>query len=139
MDMTTDSTAALDLQAAIRAHLIADADFLAALGGPKLFDGAPRGTAFPYVTLGPASQGDWSDGEVTGADVALTLNVWSRAAGKREAWAIVGLMMRLLHDATLTLPTRRLVTLSAVFAEVRRESDSITERGVLRLSALVEG
>lgn len=137
--MTGDTTAALELQAAIRAHLIADADFLAALGGPKLFDGAPRGTAFPYVTFGPASQGDWSDGEVTGADVALTLNAWSRAAGKREAWAIVGLMMRLLHDATLALGARRLVTLSAVFAEVRREADGITERGVLRLSALVEG
>ncbi|HWJ72115.1 MAG TPA: DUF3168 domain-containing protein [Kaistia sp.] len=131
--------AALDLQAAIRARLVADADLLAALGGPRIHDGAPRGTAFPFVTLGDTGQSDWSDGTTDGGDISLTLHVWSRQGGKKEAWAIAGILMRLLHDEPLALADHHLVTLRATFAEVRRDPDGITEHGVVRLAALVEG
>lgn len=131
--------AALDLQAAVMARLAADADLLAALGGAKIHDGAPRGTDFPYVTFGTAGEADWSDGTTAGGEVSLTLHVWSREAGKREAWRIAGLLMRLLHDAPLSLADHALVTLRVAFAEVRREADGITEHGVVRLEALVEG
>lgn len=133
------TSAALELQAAVAARLAAEADLLAALGGARVFDGAPRGTDFPYVTLGPASQSDWSDGSTAGAAVTLTLHVWSRGAGKREAWTILGILMRVLHEASLPLSLRSLVDLTAVFAEVRRDADGITEHGVLRLEGLVEG
>ncbi len=133
------TTASLDLQAAVFARLLADADLLAALGGPRIFDGAPRGTDFPYVTLGAAGQADWSDGSAKGGDVSLTLHVWSRQGGKKEAWAIAGLLMRLLHDEPLALADHQLVTLRVAFAEVRRDPDGITEHGVVRLEALVEG
>ncbi|SHE61775.1 Protein of unknown function [Kaistia soli DSM 19436] len=130
---------ALDLQVAIVARLRADADLLGTLGGPRIHDGAPRGTEFPFVTLGDAGQSDWSDGTTAGGDVSLTLHVWSRQAGKKEAWAIAGILMRLLHDEPLTLADHHLVTLRATFAEVRRDPDGITEHGVVRLAALVEG
>ncbi len=140
--MTTtaqDTTATLDLQAAIIARLRADSDLSTALGGPRIHDGAPRGTEFPYVTLGASGQSDWSDGSTEGGDVSLTLHVWSRQTGKREAWAIAGTLMRLLHDEPLVLAAHHLVTLRVAFAEVRRDPDGITEHGVVRLEALVEG
>ncbi len=133
------TTASLDFQAAVVARLLADADLLAALGGPHIHDGAPRGTGFPYVTLGAAGQADWSDGSAEGGDVSLTLHVWSRQGGKKEAWAIAGILMRLLHDEPLALADHHLVTLRVAFAEVRRDPDGITEHGVVRLEALVEG
>jgi hypothetical protein len=131
--------AALDLHAAIAAHLLADADLVALLGGPRIHDGAPRGTAFPFVTIGDAGQFDWSDGDTPGGAVRATLHVWSRAVGKREAWTILGRMMSLLHEAELALSEKALVSLRAEFAEVRTDPDGLTEHGVLRLGALVEG
>ncbi len=136
---TLETPATLDLQSAIVARLRADPDLLAALGGPRIHDGAPRGTDFPYVTLGASGQSDWSDGSTEGGDVSLTLHVWSREGGKKEAWAIAGILMRLLHDEPLALGQHHLVTLRAAFAEVRRDPDGITEHGVVRLEALVEG
>lgn len=131
--------AALDLQAAVAAALLADAELLALLGGPRIHDGPPRGTLFPFVSIGDAGQNDWSDGSTAGGDIRLTLHVWSRQAGKREAWTILGALMRLLHDMQLPLADHALVLLRAELAEVRTDPDGLTEHGVLRLGALVEG
>ncbi|MBB3930736.1 hypothetical protein GGR25_001775 [Kaistia hirudinis] len=131
--------AALDLQAAIAAHLRADADLGALIGGSRIHDAPPRGTEFPFVAIGDAGQTDWSDGDTAGGSLRVLLHVWSRAAGKREAWTILGALMRLLHEAELPLADHTLVLLRAEFAEVRMDPDGLTEHGVLRLGALVEG
>jgi len=130
-------TAALELQVAIVASLLADGD-LGALVGDRIHDGAPRAAAFPSVTLGETGQADWSSDGEAGGEVSLTLHVWSRAIGKREAWAILGHLMRLLHDAPLAMDDHSLVLIRVTYAEVRLDPDGITEHGVLRLAALVE-
>jgi len=130
--------AALDLQAAIVAALAADTD-LAALVGGRIHDGAPRATEFPSITFGETGQSDWSSDREPGGDVRLALHVWSRAVGKREAWRIIGHLMRLLHDAPLALDDNALVLLRVAFAEVRLDPDGRTEHGVVRVAALVEG
>ncbi|HEV7285301.1 MAG TPA: DUF3168 domain-containing protein, partial [Kaistia sp.] len=111
-------TAALELQVAIVASLLADSD-LAALVDDRIHDGAPRGLAFPSVTLGETRQADWSSDGEAGGEVSLTLHVWSRAIGKREAWATLGRLMRLLHDAPLVLDGPSLVLVRVTYAEVR--------------------
>lgn len=129
--------AALDLQAALVARLLADGD-LAALVGDRVDDGAPRATAFPSVTFGETGQADWSSDNEPGGDVRLTLHVWSRVVGKRQAWTIIGHLMRLLHDAPLALDNHTLVLVRVNFAEVRLDPDGLTEHGVVRVMALVE-
>jgi hypothetical protein len=129
--------AALELQATLVARLLADAD-LVALVDDRVHDGAPRATAFPSVTLGETGQADWSSDNEPGGEVGLTLHVWSRAIGKREAWMIIGHLMRLLHDAPLTLDEHALVTIRVTFAEVRLDPDGMTEHGVVRIAALIE-
>ncbi|WEK48496.1 MAG: DUF3168 domain-containing protein [Candidatus Kaistia colombiensis] len=129
--------AALDLQKALVACLAADAD-LVALVEDRIHDGAPRGLAFPSVTLGASGQADWSSGLEPGGDVRLDLHVWSRQIGKREAWSMIGHLMRLLHDAPLVLNDHALVLLRVTYAEVRLDPDGITEHGVVRVAALVE-
>jgi len=129
--------AALDLQAAVVARLAADAD-LVALVGDRIHDGAPRAAAFPSVTLGASGQADWSSDTEPGGDIRLDLHVWSRGIGKREAWTIIGHLMRLLHDAPLTLDDHALVLVRVTYAEVRLDPDGITEHGVVRVAALVE-
>ena len=148
--------AALELQAGLVASLLADAE-LAALVDDRIHDGAPRATAFPSVTLGEtgqavapratafpsvtlgeSGQADWSSDNEPGGQVQLALHVWSREIGKREAWTIIGHLMRLLHDAPLTLDEHALVTIRVTFAEVRLDPDGMTEHGVVRIAALIE-
>ena len=129
--------AALELQAALVAGLLADAD-LVALVDDRIHDGAPRATAFPSVTLGETGQADWSSDNEPGGEVQLALHVWSREIGKREAWTIIGHLMRLLHDVPLTLDEHALVTIRVTFAEVRLDPDGMTEHGVVRIAALIE-
>ncbi|BCP52826.1 hypothetical protein K32_14430 [Kaistia sp. 32K] len=129
--------AALELQAAVVAHLLADAD-LAALVGDRIHDSAPRAAAFPSVTFGETGQADWSSDNEAGGEVRLSLHVWSRGVGKREAWTVIGHLMRLLHDAPLSLEAHALVLLRVTFAEVRLDPDGLTEHGVVRVAALVE-
>lgn len=129
--------AALDLQAALVACLLADVD-LAEIVGDRIHDGSPRATAFPSVTLGETGQTDWSSDKEPGGEVQVALHVWSRQIGKREAWTIIGHLMRLLHDAPLTLDEHALVTIRVTFAEVRLDPDGMTEHGVVRIAALIE-
>lgn len=129
--------AALDWQAALVALLLADPD-LAALVGDRIHDAAPRNAAFPFITLGDTGQADWSSGTEPGGQISSTLHVWSRAAGRREAWTIIGVLLHLLHDAPLPLDEHALVLMRVTYAEVRRDPDGLTEHGVMRVTALVE-
>ena len=58
---------------------------------------------FPYVSIGQASAADWSTGSEAGAEHTLVLHAWSRAAGKKESYAIVAAIEGALHDASLGL------------------------------------
>lgn len=130
---------ALALRSAVGAALLADADLATLLGGPRIYDTPPRAASFPYVVLGETAETDWSSGDEPGGEIRLTLHVWSRAAGGREAWSILGELMQRLHDAPLTLDGASLVLIRVTFAEVRRDPDGLTEHGVMRVGALLEG
>lgn len=126
------------LQKALHARLIADADVLAAIGGARVFDDVPRGAAFPYVTFGITSDRDWGTATEAGSEHIVTLHVWSRAAGRREADAIVNALAGALHDAALTLDGHRLVNLRRELSEARRDPDGETFHGLVRFRAVTE-
>ena len=54
------SGAALALQQAVFALLAADTELAALVGAGRVYDGAPRNAAAPYVHLGEMSARDWS-------------------------------------------------------------------------------
>jgi len=132
------STAAVALRAAVHEALNADAALVALLGGPKVFDEPPPGTAFPYVTLGEASVADFSTGEARCEEHRFTLHVWSRQGGHREAHLIAGALLTALDDAALALPGHRLVNLRFAVADVRREADGRTYHALVRFRAVTE-
>ena len=131
------TSAALALQAAIVAALLADDD-LAALVGDRIHDAPPRDAAFPYVSLGLMRATDWSTATEDGAEHEVTVHVWSRERGKRACHAIMAAIRGVLHDAPLTLDGHALVNLRCVDGEVRREADGITWRGALNFRAVTE-
>ncbi|MEO1282940.1 MAG: DUF3168 domain-containing protein [Pseudomonadota bacterium] len=126
------------LQKAVYQHLASDAGLLAVLGGSKIFDDVPRTATFPYVSLGAGQTSDWSTGDSDGAEHVLTLNVWSRAGGRREVLSIAEVVREALVDAELTLSDHRLVLLRMIGLDVRRGADGETYQGILRFRMLTE-
>ncbi len=134
--MPTTSSAAL--RAAVHDALIADGALNAALGGPRIYDEPPRAAAFPYVTLGEARISVFSAGGEPAEEHQLTLHVWSRQGGHREAHVITGALMQALDDAPLTLPNHHLVNFRFTVADVRREADGRTYHALVRFRAVTE-
>lgn len=126
------------LQHAIHQQLTTNATVLARLGGPHVWDHVPRGAVFPYVTFGVTSERDWSTGSEQGGEHIVTLHVWSKAAGRREAEMIADALKLALHDQALTLIGHRLVNLRYELMETRREADTEMTRGVVRFRAATE-
>jgi hypothetical protein len=126
------------LQQAIFARLTADATLLALLGGARVYDDVPQGADFPYLTLGQSIARDWSTGSEDGHEHVLTLHVWSRANGKREAVEILGTVRTALHDTALTLSGHRLINLRHEHTEARRDPDADIYHGIARFRAVTE-
>lgn len=126
------------LQQAIYASLTSDSALLALLGGARVYDDVPDRKAFPYVTFAPASERDWSADGAAGSEHLLTLHVWSRGAGRKEALAIAEALRARLHDAALSLSGHLLVNLRHEMSEVRRDADGETFQGIVRLRAVTE-
>lgn len=132
------SSAGFALQKAIFEKLTSDAPTLAALGGPRVYDDAPARTEFPFVTFGQSSERDWSTGSDEGFEHLVTLHVWSRARGRREAEQVIAAARAALHDQDLALAGHRLINLRHEFSEARRDSDGETFHGIARFRAVTE-
>lgn len=131
------TAAALELQKAIVAALVADTG-VAALVGERVQDAPPRNATFPYLVLDETTLSDWSTGSEGGHAHRVTLHAWSRERGKRECHEILNAAENALVDAALTLDGHALVNLRFEFAETRRDPDGVTWHGVMRLRAVTE-
>ncbi|MBN8919529.1 MAG: DUF3168 domain-containing protein [Rhizobiales bacterium] len=132
------SIAAAALRAAIHDALREDAALVAMLGGPNVYDEVPRGAAFPHVAIGEARFSPLGADGPPGEEHQLTLHVWSRQGGHREAHLVTGAVMQALDDADLPLEDHRLVNLRFALADVRREADGRTYHGLVRFRAVTE-
>lgn len=126
------------LQSAIYQALAGSAELTAQLGGLRVYDRPPQGAAYPFVTIGESSVFDWSTGTEDGAEHLVTLHVWSRSGGKREAYALVEKIRDVLHDQALMLNDHALVNLRYQFSQTRQDPDGETYHGVIRYRAVTE-
>jgi hypothetical protein len=132
------SSAAWSLQQAIFAKLTSDSTLTTLLGGPRIYDGAPQGSAFPYLTFGQSTARDWSTATDQGNEHIFTIHTWSRARGTSQTQAILDAVRAALHDQPLTLDGHRLVNLRAEFSDSRRDPDGETYHGTVRFRAVTE-
>jgi hypothetical protein len=132
------ASAAWALQQAVFAALTNDAVLSALLGGTRVYDDVPVRAEFPYVTFAQSSERDWSTGSEAGAEHVLTLHVWSRGGGRKEALAVMAAARAVLDDAALTLSGFRLVNLRHELSEARRDPDGETWHGIVRFRAVTE-
>lgn len=132
------AAAGFALQKALYATLSGNAGVIAALGGARVYDDVPSRTEFPYITFGQSTARDWSTGTEPGREHTITLHVWSRARGRKQADDVMSAAETALHDAALTLDGHRLINLRHEFSDARREPDGETYHGVSRYRAVTE-
>lgn len=126
------------LRKAARDHLVADAALVAALGGPRIHDVAPRGAAAPWIAFGETRLRDWSTGDRRGADLTLQLDVVSDQPGSREALTLAEGVVARLDDAALAPDGWRLVRLVFQTLDVKREAEGRLVRAQTKFRALLE-
>lgn len=129
---------AFALQRAIQSAVAGDGE-LTTLIGRRLFDRVPDRARHPYVTHGPVEtlplEGDGPGGGAV--QHLVTLDVWSRARGRREVLAILAALRRALHGAAPALDGHRLVSLREVSASALPDEDGVA-RGTATYRAVTE-
>ncbi len=126
------------LRKAIRESLLADTSLISKLGGPHVYDEAPRNQAGAYVVFTQGETRDWSTMTEEGAEHLLTLEVWSPKTGAREALEISGRVADILHEAPLSMTGATCVHARIISVETLRQNANRFVRARIRLRALVE-
>ena len=127
-----------DFQAAIYTRL---ADQIA----QPVYDVAPQGAAFPYVTIGEDDFRIFDAQESFNFDALARIHTWSRSGSKAEVKAIIGAVYAALHDFDLLMPRYggtgqvdwRCYSLLREGSTVLREDDR-TFHGVCDYRALIQ-
>lgn len=131
-----------ELQGAIVQRLKSNPALSSIIGG-RVYDDVPRkngevSAQFPYVSFGPVDETSDDATCITGFEISIQLDVWSRAQGFPECRQIVDLVRRALLIEELELSVNSLVDFTHRQTMTMRDPDGITSHGVLNFVALVE-
>lgn len=98
---------------------------------PILPNGQPLAN-FPYVVIGNDTFRAWDTDDTLGADITLTLHVWSRAGGFKQTKAIIGEIYAILHRAQITASGYSVTDCLCEFSDTMTDPDGETRHGVVR-------
>lgn len=98
---------------------------------PQLPSGQPSAN-FPYVVIGNDTFVAWDTDDQLGADITVTIHVWSRAKGMDEAKTIAGAIYDRLHRVALSIPGYHVIDCLCEFTEFRNDPDNLTRHGIVR-------
>lgn len=126
------------LRQAIRAHLLADAALVSTLGGPKIYEEAPRGAETPYALFMDAQMRDWSGALSRGAEQLFAISVASTQRGLGTALDVAQRIANLLDEASLALEGHTLVDLRFVSMDTKRDASGRFARVTILFRATTE-
>ena len=130
------SDAAWPLQQTIYSTLTAAGLTDASGNAVSVYDAVPENVAFPYVAIGEDTAIDWSAKGMRGEESTLTIHVWSRYRGRKEAKLIMAAIKDALHEQALSVSGENLILLRWEYAETFLDQDGLTMHGVCRVRAL---
>lgn len=117
---------------------------LAALVGDRVYDHVPRDTggaltaAFPFVNVADFQEITDDADCISGAEIVVTIEAWSRAVGFPEVHRIASAVKAALHNADIELDDAALVALEHGTTRTLRDPDGLTSHAILEFRALVE-
>jgi hypothetical protein len=85
---------------------------------------------FPYITIGDDAIVEWCDDTKSGADILVTIHVWSRARGRKETKTIQGHIFDALHRYDLTVSGYHNVGIDYDNEQSFLDVDGLTRHGV---------
>lgn len=127
----------LELQGAIVARMKAFVD-LTGLVADRIYDRVPVEPAFPYVSWGPEQAVADDTDCITGFEVFLQIDAWSRAVGFPEVKRVAEAVRAALHQYELPLADNALVSLEHRQTRFFRDPDGLTSHAAIEIVALVE-
>lgn len=124
---------------------------LVAMVGAKIYDRVPEKKAggvlvpdvtSPYISFGPVTVTPEDADCIDALEITFQIDVWSwgalEAHGSVQTRKILGEVRKALHRAPLVLTTNALVSITAGLNQILRDSDGVTNHGVIQFTALVE-
>ncbi|MCJ8053357.1 DUF3168 domain-containing protein [Shinella curvata] len=131
-------SAAGALQKAIYERLSGDTALTALLGGNAVTDRRLDAPVAPLVVVAGIVSSDHSTATEPGEEHMVTLDIWSDAAGHRQAQAIAAAVRSLLHDAALVLAGYRLVLLFHRETRLSRDGKTRFHHAEMQFRAVTE-
>lgn len=111
------------LQAGIYAKLTGYSALTTALGGSKVYDHVPQGTAAPFVVIGEDTLAEWDTKSKDGWEATITLHVWDfQKAGRKSVKTLLSHIHDALHNQSVTVTGYTLVLLRREFQETFQET-----------------
>jgi len=131
--------ALFNAQQAVFDALAASTEVQALLGYPaRIYDHVPPGAVFPYAAFGPLHVEPYDDKFTAGFEQILSLNIWSRYRGGKEAKDIVQSFYDVLHRANLSVSGEVLLACEFHGADLATDNDGLTYRAVARFSIITQ-
>lgn len=127
----------LELQGAIVARLKATGA-VTSIAGSRIYDAVPAGATFPYVSFGPSDELQDDADCITGFEVTMQLDCWSRAGGFVELRRLADAVRAAVHGYEFTLSANALVNFEHRVTRMFRDPDGITSHAAMTFTALVE-
>jgi len=104
----------------------------------RVYDVPPTAATFPYLSWGP-EQALQDDAEcITGFEISLQIDAWSRTVGLGEVKPIVEQVRLALHNYETTLSANALVSIQHTSTQYLRDPDGLTNHAVIEFSAFIE-
>lgn len=127
----------IELQAMVVTRLKAFAG-LDPLIADRVYDVPPPAVTFPYLSWGP-EQALQDDAEcITGFEISLQIDAWSRTVGLGEVKQIGEQVRLALHNYETTLTANALVSIQHTSTQYLRDPDGLTNHAVIEFSAFIE-
>jgi len=127
----------LELQGAVVARLKADAE-VTALIGTRVYDRVPDNGTFPYVSFGPEQVLSVDADCITGFEINMQIDAWSRSMGFPEVKRIAEAVRASLHGYDLAIADNALVSFEHRQTRIFRDPDGLTNHAAIEFVAIVE-
>lgn len=129
----------LHVQAAVYSRLSGDVAVTSLLAGADaVYDQVPHGSAFPYIVLADMAARPENTQQFSGTRVFLSLESYSRAAGKQACQRIAAAIAGVLDGANFAVTGHSLIECRIIATEIAQVYDATTWRCRQSLELLVE-
>lgn len=127
-----------DPSAALQATFIAVLKDCGSPAANRFYDSVPKGAKFPYGVLGNVQVISELIPDFSGAEVYVTLDIWSREPGKTEAQAIGKAAIAALDDTDISGANVTIKSCLLNDARYILDPDGLTTHGILTFHILTD-